>query len=172
MKMIYSSIRIIILLAFVCTFSSCKINYSFSGASISPEMKTFSVASIDNRAPLFHPTLALTLEENLKDKILNQSSLKLVTSEGDADFSGEISDYFTQPMAIQGNDKAAQTRLSVTIKIKYIDNKEPKNSYSQTFTRYEDFGADENLSQVEDELIKKIVEQLSEDIFNKAFVNW
>ena len=45
-------------------------------------------------------------------------------------------------------------------------------SFEQTFSRYEDYDSNLDLSAVEKELSDKIVEMLVEDIFNQAFVNW
>jgi len=63
-------------------------------------------------------------------------------------------------------------RLTIAVRIKYTDNINPDNSFDTQFSRYEDYQSTKNLAEVEDELIQLIVEQLVEDIFNKAFVNW
>ena len=49
---------------------------------------------------------------------------------------------------------------------------EPELDYDTSFSRYEDYDASQNLSDVENELIELILEDLVEDIFNRAFVNW
>ncbi len=165
--------RIIYFLLFsACMLSSCKINYSLSGASISPDVKTFVVQTFPNNAPLFQPSLSYTLTNALKDKIQSQTSLKLGNSNGDVTFEGEITGYDTRPVAIQANDQAAQTRLTITIKVKFTNTKDMKQDFSTSFTRYEDFDTKKSLNSIESTLIKNIVEQLTEDIFNKAFVNW
>ena len=49
---------------------------------------------------------------------------------------------------------------------------EPELDFDSSFSRYEEYDASLNLTDVENELIELIVENLIEDIFNKAFVSW
>jgi hypothetical protein len=77
-----------------------------------------------------------------------------------------------KPIAIQGNEYASQNRLTITVKIKFTNNKDESKNFEQAFTRYSDFPGTSNLANVEAELIKTINTQLIDDIFNKAFVNW
>jgi len=154
------------------SFQSCKVTYSFTGVTINPEIKTVSIQYFDNRAPLVQPQLSQVFTDALRDKIQGSTSLELVTGYGDVDFSGEIKNYETRPQAITGAETAALNRLSVTVRVKFSNEVEPDKSFDTSFTRYEDYDSSKDPSSVEDELIKLIVEQLMEDIFNKAFVNW
>ncbi len=154
------------------TAQSCKVSYSFSGANINPAIKTVSVQYFDNRAPLVQAQLSQVFTDALREKVQGSTSLALVTGFGDVDFSGEIKNYETRPQAITGAESAALNRLSITVRVKFTNAIEPDKDFDTSFTRYEDFESSKDLSSVEDELIKLITEQLIEDIFNKAFVNW
>lgn len=167
MKRIHS----LLLLMVLCSVSACKI-YSLSGASISPDTKTVSVAYIENNAALVNPTLSQALTESLKDRIVSQTGLQLLRTTADLDFEGTIIDYTIKPIAIQGNEFASQNRLTISVKIKFSNNKDETKSFEQVFTRYTDYPGTQNLANVEAELIKTINTQLIDDIFNKAFVNW
>jgi len=160
------------LLLLLILSNSCSIKYSFTGASISPDIKTISVQYFSNYANLIQPTLSQTFTETLKDKFQSQTNLQLVNHIGDVNFEGEINRYFTQPVAIQGNETTALNRLTITIRVKFTDSKEQENSFNTSFSRYADYESSQILDQVEDELIEEIVEQIIDDIFNKAFVNW
>lgn len=165
----------LLLLMGICLFivlPSCKISYSLSGTNIPIEMNTFSVQYFPNRAPLVQAQLSQTFTDALKDKVEGQTRLKMVTGFGDADFSGEIRNYETRPMAITGNETAALNRLTITVLVKYTNNVDPDASFETQFSRYEDYPSSQNLADVEDDLIELIVENIIEDIFNKAFVNW
>ncbi len=162
-----------ILVVLVFSFSqSCKVSYSFTGATISPEIKTFSVQYFDNRAPLVQPQLSQIFTDALREKLQGQTSLNLVTGFGDVDFSGEIKNYETRPQAITGDETAATNRLTITVRVKFINEIETDKSFDTSFSRFQDYSSEKDLSSVEDELIKLIVEDLMEDIYNKAFVNW
>lgn len=149
--------------------------YSFTGGSISAGMKTVSVLVFENTAQLVNPNLSQAFTESLKDRIRTQTSLSFVRVDGDADFSGRITDYNLQPVAIQANEQvtAGLTRLSVTVNVKYTNKLEPDKSFEQSFTRFKDFSTQGSpFNSQEPALIKDINNQLTEDIYNRAFANW
>jgi len=150
----------------------CKVNYSLTGASISPEVKTISIKYFQNRAPLVQPTLSQRFTDALKDKFTSQTNLLLINNGGDLHVEGEIVGYSTQPVAIQANETASLNRLSVSINVRFTNRFNEKQNYETTFTRYQDYDSKLSLSSVEDALLEEINEQLVEDIFNKAVVNW
>lgn len=151
---------------------SCDVKYTFTGASISPEVKTVSVDYFQNLAPLVNPTLSNTLSEELRNKFISQTRLNVVPSYGDLSFSGEIKNYGVKPVAIQGNEIAAQNRLTIAVRVKFENKLDPTQNYDKTFSHYEDFSSSQQISQVEQELVSLIVEKLVEDIFNNAVANW
>lgn len=151
---------------------SCKITYSMSGASISPQVKTLSVQYFQNRASLVQPGLSQKLTDALIDKCKSQTNLSLTNQIGDVNFEGEITDYNTRPLTVGADAQAATNRFTITVKVKFTNAVQPENSYEQSFSRYEDYSSNLDLSQVENELSEKIMELIVEDIFNRAFVNW
>lgn len=153
-------------------FSACTITITMSGASIPENLNTFSVQYINNRAPLVNPDLSSTLTEKLKDRIQNESRLGLVNENGDVDFSGDITAYSTQPMAVKADAVSAQTRLTVTVKIRCRNAKDPQKDWEQSFSAYQDYDSENNLADVEADLVDLIVDELTENIFNKAFADW
>lgn len=146
--------------------------YSFTGASIPPEAKTISIAYFINNAQYVEPTLSQSLTDALRDRFLNQTDLDFISEGGDLQMEGYITDYSTRPVAIQGNETAALNRLSITVKVKYTNLIDPTKDYDVSFTRYEDYPSNQDLSAVKDQLITTINEALVDDIFNKAVVNW
>src|SRR6187401_3638319 len=76
---------------------SCKVGYSFTGASISPDVKTFTVKFFTKTASLGPASLSQEFTERLKDKFLSQTSLSLVDKNGDLTFEGTISNYTISP---------------------------------------------------------------------------
>ncbi len=149
-----------------------KINYSFSGVNISPDIKTVTVEYFPNRAPVVQAQLSQLFTDALIDKIQSNTSLELVPAGGDVAFSGEIRNYETRPTAITGAETAARNRLTIGIRVVYTNNMDPDAGFESTVSRYEDYDSSQNLADVEDELIELIIEEILEDIFNKAFVNW
>ena len=130
------------------------------------------MADFRNMAPLVNPSLANELTEALKDKFVGQTSLKLGDENSDLYFEGTITSYGTQPVAIKSGDVASQNRLTINVKVKFVNNKDKTANFDTSFSRYEDYDSQNSLTDVEDELVKAIVESLVDDIFTKAVVNW
>jgi hypothetical protein len=162
---------VIILIGFILT-QSCQVKYTLSGASIDPAVETVSVQYFVNRAPLGLANLEQYFTDELKDKFKSQTSLTLVNDVGHLDFEGEITKYFTKPMAITGDETAAQNRLTIEVRVKFTNEIEPEYNFDTRFSQYADYSSDLDLSSVEQELVEEIVEKLIEDIFNKSVVNW
>ena len=155
-------------LAFV--MSGC---YSFTGASIPPNVNTFFVDHFPNRATLVNPTLSADFSEELRSFISSRSSLKLgAEGEADIEISGEITTYTLTPMAAQADAQAALQRLTVAIRINLANNPNPKDSFTQTFSIHRDFDSSLDFSTIEDELVSEIMKEMVENIFMRAFGNW
>ena len=149
---------LVMALAVVC--QGCGI-YSFSGASIPAEAKTVSVDYFPNHAQLVNPLLSDNLTTALRDAMNSQTTLDLIETGGDLAFEGEITDYRTTPVAITGQT-AAMNRLTITVKVRFSNRIDDTKDFEQSFY----------LMSVQEALTATIVEQLVEDIFNKALVNW
>ncbi|MFO7621077.1 MAG: LptE family protein [Bacteroidales bacterium] len=162
----------ILIIFSLSTMSGCKISYSFTGASISPQVKTLSVQYFQNRASLVQPGLSQQLTDALIDKCKAQTNLGITSGVGDVNFEGEITDYNTRPGTVSADARAAVNRFTISVRVKFTNAVDPDLSYEQTFSRYEDYDSSFDLSAVEAELSGKIVTLLVEDIFNRAFVNW
>ena len=176
MKNSISFFRLVIpctLYVVLCLFlPSCKVGYSFTGASISPEVKTFTVKFFTKTASLGPASLSQRFTEKLKDKFISQTSLANVDRNGDLTFEGTITNYTISPIAIQSNEIAAQNRLSITVSVTFTNIKDEKQNFETSFTRYQDYESSRNLATLENELIEGIYDQLVDDIFNKAVINW
>lgn len=151
---------------------SCRMSYSFTGASISPEVKTISIDNFPNKAMLVVPTLSRNLTEALQNYFTSQTNLALVDRNGDLHLEGSITGYVVQPQAISGSEVAQLNRLTITVNVKFSNKINEKRNFEQNFSRYMDYPSSQNLISVQDALIQEINEQLVQDIFNKAVVNW
>lgn len=151
--------------------SSCGI-YSFSGASISNEVKSVSINPFENVASLAPPVLSNTLTEALKDKFSSETNLIPLNSDGDLIFSGRITNYSINPIAIQADETASKNRLSITVKVKFVNIIDEESNYDKTFSRYADYESSQDFTSIEESLNEEIVSQLIDDIFNEAFTNW
>ena len=152
--------------------SGCGI-YSFTGTSIQPDVKTITINYFEYKALKVNPTLSNTITEALKDKFTKMTKLEQVDLDGDLEIIGEVTGYDVKATAITANEQAAQNRLTVNVKITFIDRKYPENSFeNKSFSAYADFDAMQQLDAVESSLCEEIVEKLCEDMFNATVANW
>ena len=163
--------KLILTILLSISLISCGI-YSFTGASIPTEAKTISVDYFSNKAATVQPSLSQVFTERLKDMFLEQTNLSLSENESDLSFSGYISKYQIKPMAIKANETAGQNRLTIAVKVTYNNSLDSENNFEHTFSRYRDYDSVQNISDIENTLIEEITNELAEDVFNKAFVNW
>lgn len=164
-------ITFVIILTYCLLLNSCGI-YSFSGASIPAEAKTVSVQYFPNNAQLVNPLLSNTITNALNDMFVNQTTLQSVAQNGDLALEGEITGYNTAPIAITGNQTAAMNRLTVTVNVRFTNKYDESKNFEQSFSQYQDYPSGQDLNAVQDILVEQIVEDLCQDIFNKAVVNW
>lgn len=153
-------------------FAACQVSYSFSGASIAPEVQTVSVAYFPNNALLVTPTLSTTLTEALQDRFSRQTRLTLVPENGDFNFEGEITNYTSTPAAISGEEYAVRNNLTITVRVRFTNSVQPELSYDRTFSAFAPYNTNQLLQEAEQTLIPEIVEQLVDDIFNAAVSDW
>ncbi len=163
---------IISLLAAVLLMVACSGGYSFTGASIPPGAKTISVETIVNLASTVNPQLSQKMTDELKNMFASQTPLDVTTDDGDLQLSGEITNYETRTAALSSNDEVSMNRFSITVRIRFTNTIDPDASFDQSFSRYRDYSASLDFSAVESNLVVEIVNELCEDIFNKAVVNW
>ena len=160
----------IILLAVLLT--GCRMSISLTGGTVDARAKTVAINTFPNNASLVNPQLSQVFTTALKDKIQGQTPLTLVATNGDYEIEGEITGYTVNPVAIQGNDTPAMNRLTITVRVRFTNSFNEDQNFDQSFSRYADYYSSQNLSSVETALVTEITEALTDDIFNKAFVNW
>ena len=152
--------------------AGCTGGYSFTGASIPPGAKTISVATFPNYASTVNPQLSQKLSDDLRQMFASQTSLAVSEEDGDLQLSGEITGYDTRASALSSSDEVSMNRLTITVKVHFVNNTDPEADFDQSFSRYRDYAASQDFSSVEAGLVSEIVSELCEDIFNKAVVNW
>ena len=153
--------------------SSCTISYKFNGASIDyNKIKTISVSDFPIKAALVYPPLSQVFTDALKNIYIQQTRLNMVKNNGDLQVEGEITRYDLSPQAVTENAYASQTRLTIGVKVRYTNTKEPQVDLDQEFTAYRDFSSTRMLTDVQDELIKEISDELVDLIFNATVANW
>ncbi|MCW5912177.1 MAG: LptE family protein [Cyclobacteriaceae bacterium] len=167
----------LILLVSIPFLESC-ISYSFTGASTLAE--TIQVDDFFNNTDLGPANLGQTFTNRLKEYFQQNSSLRVTKENGELQIEGTLTQYAVTPVApVSGaasnrlGDPAALTRLTIAVRVNYVDTKEPKNSFKdKTFSFYQDFPSAQDLGSVQESLERKIFDQIFIDIFNATIANW
>lgn len=158
-----------VLLALI--ISSCGV-YTFSGSSISSEVKTVKINFFENKTSLSPSNLSNNFTEALKDKLSSETNLSPVSTDGDLTYTGYISNYDIKPIAIQADETAAKNRLTISVKVTFTNKLQEEYNFDKTFSRYADYDSGEDLKSIEDRLNEEITEQLIDNIFNESISNW
>lgn len=162
-----SAIATIILLA------GCTISYKFNGSALNYDIyKTIHVSEFPIRAALVYAPLQQTFENKLLNTITRQTRLQEVNGNSDLEMSGEITGYSLSPQAVGTDAYATETRLTITVKVKYTDHKNSANDVDQSFSAYRQFDSSYMLTDVQDGLCEEICDELVELIFNATLGNW
>ncbi len=169
---------LILLLFLLGSSSGCGV-YSFTGASISPDVKTISISTFYKNAPLGPSNMSVLFTENIKDYFQQNTSLELVDTNGDLQIDGFISNYTITPVAAtsssstDGADFSALSRITITVSASYINLKDPTFDFDKTFSFFRDFDNNTtNLASDEEGFVEEIFDQIVLDIFNASVANW
>jgi hypothetical protein len=161
----------IILFTSLFTISSCKY-YNFTGTG-KIDAETFQVNFFQNNAPLIEPGIELRFTRDLQDIIQNQTNLNLVPQGGDLLYEGEIVDYRISPMTATANQRAAQNRLTITVLVRFTNNRKEDDNFEKRFSFFHDYPANEQMSGSRlTTALDEIFERITQDIFNESLAKW
>ena len=165
--------KILFLLTLTLIASSCRISYSFRTASIDYELtKTLMIAHFVNQAPLVYPPLEQRFNEEMKDMFTRNTRLQLVTQNGDMEIEGEIVGYELTPMAVQEDAFASETKLTMTVRMRFRNNKSDAPEMEERISANRTFSSNTIFDSVQDQLIGELIDEIVDQIFNATMANW
>ena len=154
------------------TIQSCGI-YSFTGTNINPDVKSVQIDYFPNEAILVEPSLSQVFTTQLRDLFDTQTNLTSVSSGGDLQFEGEITGYKINPMTATAQQTAAQNRLTITVNVRFFNNKNEDDNFEKNFSHYYDYDANAQLiGSALDDAFDEIIERIAQDIFNASVAKW
>ncbi|GGK47640.1 MULTISPECIES: LptE family protein [Flavobacteriaceae] len=161
-----------LLLLLLLTIQSCGI-YSFTGTNINPDVKSVQIDYFPNEAILVEPSLSQVFTIQLRDLFDTQTNLTSVSSGGDLQFEGEITGYKINPMTATAQQTAAQNRLTITVNVRFFNNKNEDDNFEKSFSHYYDYDANAQLiGSALDDAFDEIIERIAQDIFNASVAKW
>lgn len=162
-----------LLFAIALLLSSCLISYKFNGASIDyATTSSISVADFPNNAALVYPPLSNNLSEALRDLYARQTRLQVLRKGGNLEVEGEIIAYTLTPMSIGADSYSAETKLTISVRVRFTNNVAPEESFEKTYSAFQVFDASQLLTDVQDELCETMVAEITESIYNDTVARW
>ncbi|GHT76126.1 hypothetical protein AGMMS50262_13460 [Bacteroidia bacterium] len=154
-------------------FSACSFSYKLEGGSLNYDMvKTITIRDFPVRAAVGSSPVGQIFDQALRDRYIEQTRLRSVDNNGDIQIEGEITGYNFQNMAVKEDAYASMTRLTITVHVKYTNTKEQNSDVDQTFSAHGEFQSDLGIDAVQDQLVREIVTQLIDMIYNATVANW
>lgn len=164
---------VLIALSAILLAASCSISYKFNGSSIDyTKTKSISISDFPNTAELVFPPLSQEFSESLRDSYSKQTRLQFVKKGGDLHLEGEIVGYQLTPMAISADSYASKTKITLTIKVRFSNNKNPEDDFEKTYSAFQSFDSTIMLTDVQDQLIKLMIADIVDNIYNDTVAKW
>lgn len=166
-------LKIVVVLVIMLVSNSCSISYKFNGASVDyTKTKTISIVDFPNTAELVYAPLSSEFTEKLRDVYAKNTRLQVMKKGGDLHLEGEIVGYQLTPMAISANTYASQTKLTITINVRFTNSKSPEDDFEKKYTAYQTFDSTSLLTDVQDELLKTMIDEITDQIYNDTVAKW
>ena len=155
----------------ILSYQSCGV-YSFTGGSTG-DAKTIQIDFFPNNAALVEPSLSQNFTNALRDLFLRQTNLDQTNAGGDLHFEGEITQYRVVPIAATADQTAAQSRLTINVRVRFYNRLKEEDDFDKSFSFYSDFGSNLQLTgSVLESAYDEIFERITQDIFNAAVAKW
>ena len=170
----FANVRAVLFCSFILLFFySCKISYTFNGASIDyTKTKTIQIADFPIRSNYVWGPMASIFNNQLKDQYANHTKLTQVKRNGDLKVEGEISRYEQRNKSVSAEGTSAQVELSMTVNVRFTNNVNHKEDFEKTFTASQSYDSNLSLNAVQEELVTQMVKDITDQIFNATVANW
>ena len=165
---------VVIGLLIIAGLTACSIKYGFtSGTMDYSKVKSISIKDFPNMAPYVYAPLSQRFTEQLREKYNRQTRLQVLRENGTMDLEGEITGHELTPLAVREDMLASQTRMTITIRVRFTNQVTPEDDFEQSFSAYQEFDSSKPLQgAVEDELTELIIKEIIDQIYNTTVAKW
>lgn len=158
-------------LSLIVSFAGCGY-YSFTGASIPETIRTIAVPLAEDQSLGGVPGMNEALTDFLVERFVRQTRLGLEPDENAADavLVAAIEQYRNEPVAVTGDEVAALNRVTITVRVRYLDQVEDEERLARSFTASAEYDA----TQIDDEqeTAVAVLRQIADDVFTAATSDW
>ena len=143
-----------LLLSVLLIVNSCSIKVGLAPISSIDysKVKTVSIADFQNRAEYVYAPLATEFNQGLKDLFIRHNQYN---------------------EAVDASGYSSKVKVTLTVKVSFVNNTDHKDDFTdQQFSAFQTYDSSKLLTEVQDELIKLMVKDITEQIFNATVANW
>lgn len=169
MRSSLNTVRCSLFIVLCVLFTGC---YTFKGFSIDPNVQTFYISNFTNKASLAPASLGQDFSERFRNRVRDEARLKFNDTSPDVEFSGTISDYRITTEAPLPGEGSSINVLTIVVNVEHSNSKNEKANYKKDFSFQRRFDASANLSSIQDDLNKQMINEIITNIFNDTFNNW
>jgi hypothetical protein len=163
--------KLLFIFILAISVNSCSV-YNFTGTG-KIDAKTFQVNYFQNIAELIEPGIERTFTIKLQEIIQNQTNLNLTNANGDLLYEGEIVDYRITPMTATADQGTAQSRLTISIMVRFSNKNKEADNFEKRFSFFDDFPSTTQMSGAQlTKSLDLIFERITQDIFNESLAKW
>ena len=162
-----------ILLSLCTIFIACSISYSFNGSSINyNEVKTINIDKFPIRSAYVWAPMEAMFYNTLTDAYGNKTKLQIVKRNGDLQVSGEITEYSQLNKSVSSDGYSSQTQLKITVNVRFVNTKNHSQDFEKQFAATSEYDSSRQLTDVQEELVQQIIDDIVDQIFNATVANW
>ena len=166
-------VAILVLCFSFLLLTGCSVSYKLNGASIDySKTKTIEIAEFPIRSSYVWGPMGPMFNNKLKDMFAYHTRLQQVKRNGDLVLSGEITQYSQRNKSVSSEGYSAQTELSITVNVRFTNNKNHKEDFERQFTASQSYATTQSLNSVQEQLVSQMCDDLINQIFNAALANW
>ena len=157
----------------VIVLTACSGSYKFNGASIDyTKTKTIQIVDFPIRSNYVWGPMGPMFNNALKDEYANHTKLIQVKRNGDLKLEGEITQYSQRNKAVSSEGHSNMTELSITVNVRFTNNANHNEDFERQFTSSKSYETTLSLNSVQEQLVRQMVEDLVDQIFNATVANW
>ncbi len=166
--------RLSVLSVLLCLLAACSVSYKFNGASINyDKVKTITFENFPNRSAAFvWGPMETMFNTELQDRYMRQTRLRQVKRDGDLELSGEIANYDAYNKGVGSDGYSTMGELRMTVNVRFVNNSNHTEDFERKFSASQEYNSSQSLASVQEELVKKMIEDIVDQIFNATVANW
>lgn len=162
----------ILTLLFTTVFiSGC--SYSFTGASMPTHLKTFFIATVDDRTGSAEPSLREKLRDKQTQKFISDNTITLASrNNADLIFDIYITGFTDTPSTITSGENVQSRKITITVNVTCKDMIKKAKYFEQSFSSYTDYKPSGAIMVARNQAIEESLDKIAEDIVLKTVSNW